>query len=162
MTGQLSHRFFRRLRSSRGATLVEAAIITPLLILITFSIVDFGALFYVYLSLENGVSAATRYAVTGNVMNDPSGAPMNRVDTIKTAMRQATPTLTIPDGDFSFSHMPVGGTSFIAGVGGPNEVEKVTVDYTWTVLTPVLRPFFTNGQIRFVVESTMKNEGRFN
>jgi hypothetical protein len=58
--------------------------------------------------------------------------------------------------------MPVGGTSFIAGVGGPNEVEKVTVDFTWTVLTPVLRPFFTNGQIRFVVESTMKNEGRFN
>jgi Flp pilus assembly protein TadG len=162
MTGQLSRRIVRRLRSSRGATLVEAAIITPLLLLITFSIVDFGALFYVYLSLENGVSAATRYAVTGNAMNDPSGNPLNRIDTIKAAMRQATPTLTIPDGAFSFSHMPVGGTSFIAGVGGPNEVEKVTVDFTWTVLTPVLRPFFTNGQIRFVVESTMKNEGRFN
>jgi Flp pilus assembly protein TadG len=162
MTGQLSRRIVRRLRSSRGATLVEAAIITPLLLLITFSIVDFGALFYVYLSLENGVSAATRYAVTGNAMNDPSGNPLNRIDTIKAAMRQATPTLTIPDGAFSFSHMAVGGTSFIAGVGGPNEVEKVTVDFTWTVLTPVLRPFFTNGQIRFVVESTMKNEGRFN
>ena len=141
---------------------MEAAIITPLLLLITFSIVDFGALFYVYLSLENGVSAATRYAVTGNAMNDPSGTPLNRADTIKAAMRQATPTLTIPDSAFSFSHMPVGGTGFVGGVGGPNEVEKVTVDYTWRVLTPVLRPFFTNGQIRFVVESTMKNEGRFN
>ncbi len=141
---------------------MEAAVITPLLILVTFSIVDFGALFYVYLSLENGVSAATRYAVTGNAMNGPSGSPMSRADTIKAAMRQATPTLNIPDNAFSFSHMPVGGTSFVGGVGGPNEVEKVTVDYTWTVLTPVLRPFFTNGQIRFVVESTMKNEGRFN
>jgi len=140
---------------------VEAAVITPLLLLITFSIVDFGALFYVYLALENGVSTATRYAVTGNAMTGPSG-PMNRVDTIKAAMRGATPTLNIPDNAFSFSHMAVGGTSFIGGVGGPGEIEKVTVDYTWTVLTPVLRPFFTNGQIRFVVESTMKNEGRFN
>jgi hypothetical protein len=141
---------------------VEAAIITPLLLLITFSIVDFGALFYVYLALENGVSSATRYAVTGNAMNGPSGTPLNRVDTIKAAMREATPTLNIPDTAFSFQHMPVGGTAFVGGVGGPNEIEKVTVDYTWTVLTPVLRPFFTSGQIRFVVESTMKNEGRFN
>ena len=161
MTRNVSRRLFKRLRSSRGATLVEAAIITPLLLLITFSIVDFGALFYVYLALENGVSQATRYAVTGNAMNDPSGNPMSRADTIKAAMRTATPNLNIPDGAFSFQHMPVGGTSFVSGVGGPNEVEKVTVDYTWTVLTPVLRPFFTNGQIRFVVESTMKNEGRF-
>ena len=45
--------------------MLEAAIITPLLLLLTFSIVDFGALFYVYLALENGVSQATRYGVTG-------------------------------------------------------------------------------------------------
>jgi Flp pilus assembly protein TadG len=123
--------------------------------------VDFGSLFYVYLALENGVSQATRYAVTGNAMNDASGATMSRAETIKAAMRQATPTLNIPDSAFSFQHMAVGGTSFVGGVGGPNEIEKVTVDYTWTILTPVLRPFFTNGQIHFVVESTMKNEGRF-
>ena len=40
---------------------------TPLLLLLTFSIVDFAALFYVYLALENGASQATRYAVTGQV-----------------------------------------------------------------------------------------------
>jgi hypothetical protein len=155
-------RFFRRLRSSTGATLVEAAIITPLLLVITFSIVDFGALFYVYLSLENGVSQATRYAVTGNRANDPStGNPLSRPDSIKSVMRAATPTLTIPDSAFSFQHMPVGGSSFIGGIGGPNEIEKVTVDYTWKVLTPILRPFFTNGEIHFRVESTMKNEGLF-
>jgi Flp pilus assembly protein TadG len=139
---------------------VEAAIITPLLLLITFSIVDFGALFYVYLSLENGVSQATRYAVTGNAMNDPSGNPLNRSDTIKAAMRQATPTLNIPDSAFTFQHSTNGAT-WANGVGGPSEIEKVRVDYTWTILTPVLRPFFTNGQIHFRVESTMKNEGRF-
>ena len=156
MTRHLSRWVFKRLGESRGATLVEAAIITPLLLLLTFSIVDFGALFYVYLALENGVSQATRYAVTGNTI-----AGMTREDTIRSTMRDATPTLSIPDGAFSFSHMAVGGTSFVPGVGGPGEVEKVTVDYTWTILTPVLRPFFTNGQIHYRVESVMKNESRF-
>jgi len=73
-------------------------------------------------------------------------------------MRQSTPNLTIPDGAFTFEHMAVGGSSFIGGVGGPDEIEKVTVDYTWNVLTPILRPFFTNGQVHFRVSSMMKNE----
>jgi hypothetical protein len=137
--------------------MVEAAIITPLLLLITFSIVDFSSLFYVYLSLENGVSQATRYAVTGQAMSGPSG-PLDRVNTIMAAMRQATPTLTIRDTDFTFEHMPVGGSAFVGGVGGPDEIEKVTVSYRWQLLTPLLRPFFTNGEIQFQVSSMMKNE----
>ena len=35
-----------RLRDARGANLVEAAIATPLLLLLTFGIVDFGTFFY--------------------------------------------------------------------------------------------------------------------
>ena len=74
----------RRLRDCTGATLVEAAIVTPLLLLLTFSIVDFGSLFYVYLALENGVSQATRYGVTGSAMDDPSnpGSKLSREDSI--------------------------------------------------------------------------------
>ena len=52
----------RRISDATGSTLLEAAIITPLLLLLTFSIVDFGSMFYVYLALENGVSQATRFA----------------------------------------------------------------------------------------------------
>ena len=61
-----------RMKSSRGSNLVEMAAVIPLLLLFTFAIMDFATLFYVYLSLENGVSQATRYAVTGQVMNDPA------------------------------------------------------------------------------------------
>ena len=86
---------FRRLRDTRGGSLVEAALITPLLLLLTFGIIDFASMFYVYLALENGVSQATRYGVTGNLKDDPMnpGTPLNRADSIKLAMRQATPTL---------------------------------------------------------------------
>jgi Flp pilus assembly protein TadG len=145
------------LRTEKGTSLVEAALITPLLLLLTFAIVDFASLFYIYLALENGVSQASRYGVTGNQV-----AGMTREQSIRTAMRQATPTLTIADGAFSFSHLRPGQGTWDAGVGGPSDIDKVTVNYNWPLLTPLVRPFFANGQINLVVESAMKNEARFN
>jgi hypothetical protein len=144
-------RLIRRLKDATGATMVEAAIITPLLLLLTFSIVDFGSMFYCYLSLESGVSQATRAVVTGG----------STEAAIRAAMRKATPTLTIPDSAFSFSNIPPGGTSFVSGVGGPGAVSRVTVTYQWDIMTPLIRPFFTNGKVTFRVESTMKNERVF-
>jgi len=159
MRRRLLHRAVRLLRERAGTNMIEAAIITPLLLLLTFSIVDFASLFYVYLALENGVSQATRFAVTGNRLDDPlnPGTPLDRRGSIMLAMRQATPTLTIPDGDFDFHFMRPGG-AWASGVGGPGDFGKVTVNYTWDIMTPLLRPFFTNGQIRFSVDSVMKNE----
>ena len=156
--------FRRRLRSATGATLIEAALVTPLLMLLTFATVDCAALFYAYLALENGISQATRFAVTGNQMNDPSnpGNLLSRTASIETAMRQATPTLTIADAAFTFNHMSPGSSSWAAGTGGPSDIEKVSVNYTWNVLTPIMRPFFPGGQVTLHVESAMKNEGRFN
>lgn len=157
-------RLLSRLRDTSGATLIEAAIITPLLLLLTFGIMEFAAMFYVYLALENGVSQATRYGVTGNLKDDPAnpGTPLNRTGSMMLAMRQATPTLTIPDSEFTFSHLPLGGTTWLGGTGGPGDIEKVTVTHTWTFMTPLVRPFFTGGQLVIQVDSSMKNEARFN
>jgi hypothetical protein len=143
-------------KEDRGATLVEAAIMTPLLLLLTFAIVDFAGLFYVYLALENGASQATRYAVTGQIVTGET-----REQSIKIAMRNATPTLTLDDGVFSFSHLPPGGTVWLAGSGAENDIGKLTITYPWNLMTPLIRPFFTNGQLVIRVESAMKNERRF-
>jgi hypothetical protein len=116
--------------------MMEAAIITPLLLLLTFSIVDFGAVFYVYLALENGVSQATRFAITGELKDDPAnpGTPLDRVGSVKLAMRQATPTLTIPDSAFTFqSRASTPGGAWAGGVGGPNDIGKVTIAYRWNL-----------------------------
>ena len=137
--------------------MIEAAIITPLLLLLTFGIFEFGAMFYVFLALQNGVSQATRYAITGQHAS-PAG---RAIDSIKAAMRTTTPTLTIPDSAFTFSHLPSGGSAFVGGVGGPGEVEKVTINYTWTFFTPLMRPFFPTGRMTITVDSTMKNEPKF-
>jgi TadE-like protein len=142
--------------SARGANLVEVALILMLLLSLTFAVIDFGTVLYVYLALENGVSQATRYAVTGQQMPDPSDPQQKlpRDESIRRAMRQATPTLPIPDNTFSFYNVTKG----VSGTGGPNDVIRVTVNYPWNSFTPLLRPFFNNGQITLRVSSTMKNE----
>jgi Flp pilus assembly protein TadG len=146
----------RRLRDTSGANLLEAALVTPLVLFLTFAIIDFGAIFYVYLALENGVSQASRYAITGNQMSGQT-----REASIRQAMRDATPTLTLADSAISFSHMPLGGSSWQSGPGGPDDIGKVTVTYTWPIMTPLIRPLFSGGEFTFRVESTMKNEPRF-
>lgn len=146
-------RSFRRLGDDRGANLVEAAIITPLLLLLTLAIVDFSAMFYAYLALEHGVSQATRLAITGR-----TSSGMDREQSIKARMRESTPTLTIPEGAFAFTHMPSGSSSWNAGLGGAGAIGRVTVTYNWQFMTPLIRPFFTGGQVNLAVSSTMKNE----
>jgi Flp pilus assembly protein TadG len=150
----------RRLRgvgNDRGVNMIEAAIITPLLLFLTFAIVDFSALTYVYLALENGVSQATRFGITGATSTGPSG-PMTRAESIIAKMRDATPTLTIPDDAFVFTHMPPGSTGWAGGVGGPGSIQRVQVNYTWTLYTPFMRPLFPGGQVNISVSSTMKTE----
>jgi hypothetical protein len=152
MARHLSKRLFRRLADARGQSMIEAAIITPLLLLLTFAIIDFAVIFYTYLALENGVSQATRFGITNNVLPG-----LTREESIKSVMRQATPTLTIEDGDFAFSHLS--GGAWVAGPAGPGGIEKLTVTHMHEVF--LLTPFFDNGQITLQVESSMKNERPF-
>jgi hypothetical protein len=163
MTRHLSQRISKWLRDTSGTDLLETALILPLLVLLTFSIVDFGALFYVYLALENGASQATRYGVTGNLMDDPlhPGNKLSRDASIKLAMQQATPTLTIADSAFTFTSMPAAGGPWTGGSGGPSDIEKVTIVYTWNFFNPMMSAFFTGGKIVLSVDSVMKNEGSF-
>jgi Flp pilus assembly protein TadG len=155
-------RSFRRLSDAKGANIIEAAIMTPLLLLLTFAIVDFSSMFYAYLALEHGVSQATRLAITGRTIATPSGSAQDRQSSIKQRMREATPTLTIPDAAFSFSYMAPGSSTWQGGLGGPGDVGRVTVTYNWSFMTPLIRPFFSGGQMTLRVTSTMKNEAVFN
>jgi Flp pilus assembly protein TadG len=152
----LARRILRRSRDSEGNTLIETAIVLPLLLLVTLAVVDFGALFYVDLALENGVSQAARYGVTGNVMTG-----LTREQSIMTTMRQATPTLTIADSAFAFSYLAPGSSVWASGPAPPGDIEMVTVNYTWKIITPLIQPFFKNGQINFTVQSSMQTESLF-
>ena len=62
---------------------------------------------------------------------------------------------------FSFSHLPPGATVWQGGSGGEGDIGKLTITYPYRLMTPLIRPFFTGGQLTIRVESAMKNERRF-
>jgi Flp pilus assembly protein TadG len=134
---------------------MEAAILTPLLFMLTIGLFEFSSLLYVFLTLQNGATLATRSIVTTNL------AGTARENAIRQAMKDSTPTLKLTDNQFAFKWMPGTGGSWSNGVGGPGDVGKVTVTYTWNFYTPLMKPFFTNNQITFQVESAMRNEPKF-
>jgi Flp pilus assembly protein TadG len=57
----------RRGRSQRGATLIEAAIILPLLFALLFGIADFANAYNDYNSVRQGVREGARQGVVGNI-----------------------------------------------------------------------------------------------
>lgn len=148
------------LRDCHGNNLLEGAMVTPLLLLLTFGIVDFASMFHVYLAMENGISQATRFAVTGATKEDPNkqGTLLGREGTIKAVMQDASPTLNVNAMMFTFSHMKPGSASWAGGAGGPGDIGRVTVDYSWKPLTPILGPFLTGGKMTMTVESAMRIE----
>lgn len=106
------------MKSERGQSLVEFALILPLLILMLFGIIDFGRIFHAYLTIDHAGREAARAAsigkddtqVTNTAVTDAVGLGL-------TADRVAiTPTGTRVSG---------------------NEV-SITITYPITFLTPVI------------------------
>lgn len=64
----------RQRRASRGQALVETALVLPLLLLMFFSIIEFGRFMFVYAALNDAIREGTRYAIVhGASSTCPSG-----------------------------------------------------------------------------------------
>lgn len=63
----------RRDSSDRGAAAVEFALVVPILLLLVFGIVDYGAVYADSISARNGVREAARQGVVSNFNGVPGG-----------------------------------------------------------------------------------------
>jgi Flp pilus assembly protein TadG len=68
------------IRDERGQSMVELALILPVLLLILFGIVQFGTAFNNYVALTDAVRAGARTAAVSGGSTDPVGAAVARVD----------------------------------------------------------------------------------
>jgi len=137
-------------RSPHGQAFVETAICVLLLVMCTFTIVDFGRFFWSLLTVQNGVTQGTRFAVTNRLLDG-----LDRDDSIRKAIRDATPGFELGDDDIVFYDVTTGSS----GSGGPRDTIRVTVEQDFRFLTPLVADFFgDDGTIRFRVSSTMQNE----
>ncbi len=82
-------RQFQRCRDDRGSTLIEAALITPVLFLFIFAIFEFGFAFRDYLAVSNGTRDGAREA---SVAGDVADADYRVLRAVQRA------TASLPDG----------------------------------------------------------------
>lgn len=139
----------RSRRGTSGQALVEFTLVLPLLLVLFFSIIEFSLYFYTRVSLRHVVRESARFAVTGNTLTDSTGAPMSRVQSIQKLITKGAPGITISPADITL--VPANG-------GGPGEVVRISVNYTYTAKLPPFRLFFPNGRLIINVATVTKNE----
>lgn len=111
----------QRLKSERGAELVEFALVLPLLLLVVLGIAEFGFIFMRYEVVTNAAREGARIAVLPGYS---TADVQSRVISYATA--GGAPGLTAPNVLVENTSVPLG-----AGVT-PMQCKRVTVTYTYT------------------------------
>ena len=104
-------------RDTRGATLVEFAIVAPFFLIIVIGIIDFGRLFWVKSTMQFAVEEAARYAM---VNSDASTADLEAYATSEASMLSGI--------TFSASSSTSSGVEF----------RTITASYTFSFLIPII------------------------
>jgi Flp pilus assembly protein TadG len=77
------------IRSERGQTMAEFALVLPVLVLLLFGIVQFGITFNHYVTLTDAVRAGARKAAVSRHERDPVGVTVDTVRTAATDLKAA-------------------------------------------------------------------------
>ena len=137
----------RRTRARSGMAMVEMVIITPLLLMMIFAIVEFGVMFGRWQTLTNAAREGARTAIVYRVPCDAATV----TDEVRARVRDYAASLgiTLTDAEITLTGA-CGGTD-------TTSVVNVTSPYSFRVL-----PGFAsavNPTLNLVGNSTMRNEG---
>ncbi len=147
---------------NNGQTTVEFALVVVLFLTLIFSIMDFALMFFVNQTMQHAVRSGARLAVTGM-----SNAGSDRLSTMTDKIREQsmgfyekntpvrTPVISVQrlGAFYNISGTPVKDTT-----GASQQLITVRLDYSWPLLTPLVKPFFKDGKYAFTVKSTVVNE----
>jgi Flp pilus assembly protein TadG len=133
-------------RREKGAAAVEFALVAVLFFTAFFSILDFGYLAWVNLTMQHAVRSGARLAISG----DTIAPATNCQNSVINKMTEQSMGL--------WNKVVIGQPTFsnLCGAGG---VMVITVNCTVTPFSPLIQKFFTGGNYTFNVSATMVNEG---
>lgn len=132
----------------RGATLVEFAVIFPLLLLLLFAVIDFGRLAITYISVSTASREAARF---GTATDDTSGVPryvdcdgMKDAAVARVLLGDIDPDDITIEWDSGPSGSILGDCSSPLGADAIDSGHRVivTVETEFEAITPVMGQFF--------------------
>jgi hypothetical protein len=144
----------RRRQRCCGGTLVEFALVAPVLLLLFFAILELAILFWVSLTMQHAVREGARLAVTG------AGGAMREALVMGRIAEQSMGLygLVHPVLHVNGITLPSDGASPPAGLfGAGGSMLLLRLDCRWPVATPLLRPMLGEA-FQFSVAASMRNE----
>lgn len=128
-------RLIAQARENRGATVVEFAIIFPLLAILAFGAIDFGRAFFIRNSL---LSAAREGARAGAVYRNLCTDQANAKTFIRTKARGVLTRFGGPVPTDAQLRVLILDSAVVACQTGPTRIRVEVVAYPFTPLTPVM------------------------
>ncbi|MGD0272653.1 MAG: TadE/TadG family type IV pilus assembly protein [Gaiellaceae bacterium] len=84
-----------KIGAEQGQSMVEAAVVLPVLCMLLFAIVQFGITFNNYLTLTDSVRAGARRAAVSREASDPVGAAVSQVRSAASDLNQSNLNVTV-------------------------------------------------------------------
>ena len=151
-------------RRERGAALIEFALVLPLLLVLIFSIVDFGLYFFIEHTLQFATREGVRLALVGRTLNDASGNPLTREESIIQTIK-AKASIAIDPSQLQISIFPVAADytdpldwQNTQDAGGAGSYMRVATRYSYQFITPLLGGLVNNGRLAIKAQATYRNE----
>jgi Flp pilus assembly protein TadG len=123
----------------KGQTLVELALVLPILLLLLFGIIEFGRILNAYIMVSNASREAARYySIRSKVVNID--------DLVKDLVIEKTPNLNIDESQIIISP---------ENIGTPEEKVTVTVPCYLQLITPVVKNIISSTGTFHIESSTI-------
>lgn len=149
-------------KRQRGGETVEFALVGGVFLLVLFGIADWAHLHFANLTMQHAVREGARYAVVGrtDLAPDPTSATLLCDAAVQRIREQSVGFFDKVEASVVFKTVQLDGTITSLGSGscyGARDIIIVEVSCVHDSFT-VLRPFFPDGEYRFRVSTTMRNE----
>jgi Flp pilus assembly protein TadG len=152
-------------KGERGSTLLEFALVAPLLFLLVFAVVDFGNYFFVSHTLQFATREGVRLALVGGTINDAGGNAMSRLASMIATIEKNAAAGGIRASDLQISIYPLNsdytepaGAVGMQDAGQGGSIMRVRTRYEYQVITPIVHLMVKDGRIAAQAEATYRNE----
>ncbi|MBI2724441.1 MAG: pilus assembly protein [Chloroflexi bacterium] len=155
----MTRRTRRRAAASRAQTLMEFALILPVITLIIFGLVDIARMMQASVTIQEGARDGARYAITGRIDCTTSGV-QDRPNCIRQAVIDRTKSIENASSvvaSFKSWGFPAYADPPVAGDAGDQcDAVEVDVAYTYRPVTPIFNFFI--GSVNMRASERMVNE----
>lgn len=140
---------------ARGQSLLEAALVIPLLLLMIVAIVDLGRLAFAWVTVQYAAGAGARFAVTG--VGEQNGTRLGLIKQAAKRWADLLPGQTAQINVRSWRGRRASGAGRENNPGGPCDLVEVEVLYTYRTIAPLvgrlIPPLQLRGRERMVNEA---------